>query len=117
MDDPPAADALRRELAAAGHRPRVAAGAAAALAAVQSDHPMDLLLCDLAAGCGIGAMQVVRAAREQRPSLRVMLACSDLDEALEGGSLRPPAEILGKPVSAAEVLRRIAALVPGFGAV
>jgi PAS domain S-box-containing protein len=115
--DPRQAEALRAALAKAGHRVRVVSGAATALAAVESEQALDLLLCDLVPAGGIGALQVIRAARRRRPSLPVMLACGELVEALEGAGLRPPADILGRPVLPADVMRRIALLVPGYGVV
>jgi PAS domain S-box-containing protein len=103
-DDADVREAVQGALADAGHRVHVAAEGAAALAILQSDLPLDLLLCDLVLPGGIDGLAIAEAARRGRPRLRVVLASGYGPEGLEQ---ELGYEVLSKPFTQAELLRRV----------
>ena len=109
-DDPLLLRTLQVALAGAGHGVRLAAGGAEALSMLKAGRPVDVLLCDLVLAGGIGGAEVARAALRLRPSLSVLLASGYLPEALGIGGLPAGVDVLAKPFSPEELLRRIDAL-------
>ena len=104
-DDPEVREAVQFALVDAGHRVLTAADAPDALAVLQNGERLDVLVCDVGLPGGISGLEVARAARRLRPQLRVLLASGYGDDATAGDGY----EMMAKPFSQAELLRRVAA--------
>ncbi|HET9019959.1 MAG TPA: ATP-binding protein, partial [Acetobacteraceae bacterium] len=103
-DDPEVREAVEFALGDAGHRVVTAADAAGALAVLAKDVPLDLLLCDVALPGGVSGLEVADAARRLRPAMRILLASGYGDSLAEAIGY----EMLAKPFSQADLLRRVA---------
>jgi PAS domain S-box-containing protein len=104
-DDPEVREAVQFALTDAGHRVLTAAEASEALAILRNGVQLDLLLCDVALPGGINGLEIADAARRQRPDLRILLASGYGPEGLEAGE---GYEVMAKPFTQAELLRRVA---------
>ncbi len=107
---------VRVMLERAGYRVTVAAGGARALEIIErDDEPIDLLLSDVVMP-GMDGVELVRRARERRPGLPALLTSGYPADYLAGSAgLAPPADLLQKPFSAHELVRRVAAALRGRG--
>jgi CheY-like chemotaxis protein len=105
-DDPEVREAMRCSLGDAGHRVLTAAEGSEAMAILRNGEDLDLLLCDLMLPGEHGGLDVADTARRCRPGLRILIASGYGADAPDGvGGY----EMIAKPVSHAELLRRVAA--------
>lgn len=104
-DDPEVREAVQFALADAGHRVLTATEGDEAMAILANGEKLDLLLCDVALPGAMSGLDIAMAARRQRPKLRILLA-SGYGADAPGGS--EAFEVMAKPFSQAELLRRIA---------
>jgi PAS domain S-box-containing protein len=105
-DDPEVLDAIEFALLDAGHRVLTAGDAEEALAVLSGPERVDVLLCDVVLRGAAGGIEVAAAASRLRPGLRVLLATGYGEEIARPGIAY---DVLAKPFSQAELLRRIAA--------
>ena len=78
-------------LTGVGYQVTTATNAAEALAVLQSEHEIDLLFTDVVMPGGVSGLSLARAARELRPSLRVLLTSGFLGENRVIDGREPPA--------------------------
>jgi DNA-binding response OmpR family regulator len=107
---------VRVMLERAGYRVTVVGGGARALEIIErDDERIDLLLSDIVMP-GMDGVELVRRAREKRPGLPALLTSGYPAEYLAGSAgLAPAADLLQKPFSAQELVRRVAAALRGRG--
>jgi PAS domain S-box-containing protein len=99
-----------RQLGAARYRVLAAEGAAAALAVLESEVPIDLLFTDIVMAGGIDGVELARRAVARRPTLKVLLTSGFPDRLGERDSARRgPHSLLPKPY-------RVGALLGAVGA-
>ncbi len=104
-DDAEVREAVQFALTDAGHRVHVASDADEALATLDSAGPLDMLLCDVVLPGGMDGLELADAARRRRPHLRVLLASGYGAEGL--AQRNHGYEVLTKPFSQAELMRRV----------
>lgn len=103
---------LEGELREHGHQVETCDGAAAVLALLDTGAAVDLLLTDLNMP-GLNGYALIRAARERRPHLPVVLLTGYADEAIE--PLLPGVTLLSKPVRSHVLARAVEELLERAG--
>jgi PAS domain S-box-containing protein len=86
-----------RQLREAGYRLLEASDAEAAMAIVESQEPIDLLLTDVVMPGAMDGRDLARVATRLRPMLRTLLTSGFPDARLGGSTPRTGARLLGKP--------------------
>ncbi len=95
-----------------GYRTLAAADAAAGLALLQSDVPVDLLVSDVGLPNGMNGRQLADAARLLRPGLRVLFITGYAETAVLGASGLPPGmQLLTKPFTIDRLTGRVEAVL------
>ena len=75
---------------------------------VQSDARIDLLITDIGLSSGMNGRQLVNAARERRPDLKVMFITGYTENALlSHGHLDPDMQVMTKPFAIEALANRI----------
>ncbi|HET9947504.1 MAG TPA: response regulator [Longimicrobiales bacterium] len=96
-----------RVLGGLGYRVIEADNGARALEHLRGPDRVDLLLTDLVMG-GMGGLELVRAAAELRPDLRVLYMSGYVPHSgTDQGALEPGAHILGKPFTPVTLARKV----------
>jgi signal transduction histidine kinase len=104
---------IREVLLENGYRPLEASDGPAALAILQSNIPIDLLITDVGLPGGLNGRQVADAARVSRPNLKVLFITGYAENAVIGnGVLQPGMEVLTKPFVISTLGNRIRQLIP-----
>jgi PAS domain S-box-containing protein len=111
-DEPEVLDAVQFALVDAGYQVLTARESGEALEVLSSNQlHIDVLLCDVALPGPASGVEVADFARARHPGLRVLLTSGYAEETLpRWGRSGTDYEVLPKPFSQAELLRRIAAL-------
>jgi PAS domain S-box-containing protein len=113
VEDEPLVRAVTvRALASGGYRVLAAGSGAEALALMgREPHSVELLVSDVVMP-GMSGPEVAVALCRQRPDLKVLLVSGyTRDAVLERGALPPGTELLEKPFTPAELLKRVRALL------
>jgi len=98
------AEALRE----IGYRVTTASQAAAALAILRSDTPIDLLFTDVVLPGGVNGRQLAEQAQQLRPALRVLFATGYTRNAIiHQGRLDPDVDLLVKPFTPEAMARKL----------
>jgi PAS domain S-box-containing protein len=115
IDDEPTIRMLISEsLSEQGHACLEAPDGPQALAILQSGAAIDLLITDVGLPGGLNGRQVADAARKLRPGLRVLFVTGYAENAaLNHGHIERGMEVLTKPFSVAELMRRVTRLLNG----
>jgi PAS domain S-box-containing protein len=113
-DRPDVAETARAILADMGYTIHVAHGAREALDVLDAQERVDLLFTDLIMPGGMNGVMLARAAREQRPRIRVLLTTGYAEASLErtdaGGS---EFEMINKPFRRIDLIRRVRRVLDG----
>jgi len=97
-----------RQLLQLGHRVQQADSAAAALAILQGDQPVDLLFTDIVMPGGMTGASLAHEARKLRPGIKVLLTSGFTEVAARsGGHSLEGMELLSKPYRRQELDRKI----------
>jgi two-component system NtrC family sensor kinase len=87
-----------QSLAALGYRVLQAPDAAAALAALEKDAPVDLLFTDVVLPGGVNGRQLADEARQRKPGLKALFTTGYAPNAIvHQGRLDPDVDFIGKP--------------------
>lgn len=105
-DDPDIRDFVARALTSLGYRVREAADGREALALLALPQALDLLLSDMTMPGGIGGHELARAARRQRPGIRVLLMSGYSEQAVAVG-LPADCALLEKPFLKPDLARAV----------
>ncbi|MEO8716277.1 MAG: PAS domain S-box protein [Acetobacteraceae bacterium] len=113
VDDEPSVRMLVAEVVEElGYTAIEAADGAAGLRAVQSDVRIDLLITDVGLPGGMNGRQVVDAARQIRPELKVLFITGYAENAVVGnGYLEPGMHVLTKPFAMETLALRVTDLI------
>ena len=111
-------DALRlytvETLAELGYRVLPATNGAAALEILDSGNDIDLLFTDVVMPGGINGRQLADEAVRRRPGLKVLFTTGYTRNAIvHHGRLDPGVEMVGKPFSSDELIRKVRAILDG----
>jgi CheY-like chemotaxis protein len=115
-DEPDVLHVTRLAFTDAGHQVVPARDGAEALAVLRSEASLDILVSDVVLPGGLNGVELGREARRLHPSLPVLLVSGYAADALDEQGARGEFEILAKPFSQAELLRRIIKLMDGYAA-
>jgi CheY-like chemotaxis protein len=111
-DDPVVRDLVVEMLQELGYGVLEASDGAEGLAILQSKQPIALLLTDVGLP-GLNGRQLADAAREQRPSIRVLFMTGYVESTLLAkGFLGPDMEVITKPFAFDNLAAKIAAIMP-----
>lgn len=115
VDDEPTIRMLVTEvLQDLGYTPIEAADGPAGLKVLQSNVRIDLLITDVGLPGGISGRQMVDAARQARPGLKVLFITGYANNAAIGnGLLEPGMHVLTKPFAMDQLASRIRAIIAG----
>ncbi len=98
---------LARALERAGHAVAAAADGEAALAALASRGPFDLLIADIVMP-GLDGIELARRATELKPGLRVMFITGFAGVTLSGGRVAPrTTKLLSKPFHLRDLVAQV----------
>ncbi|MCW1382350.1 response regulator [Novosphingobium sp. KCTC 2891] len=113
VDDEPTVRLLLTEaLEALGYACIEASDGPEALALLDNDQPIDLLVTDVGLPGGLNGRQVADAARRTRPGLKVLFVTGYAEgSVIDGSAIDPGMDILTKPFTVDELNRRIASLI------
>ena len=115
-DEAPVRALIAEALAEVGCRVTAVADGHAALEYLRGDAPIDLLLTDVGLPGGLNGRQVADAGRQLRPGLRVLFITGYAANAAVGaGQLDAGMEVMTKPFQAAELARRVQAILAPRG--
>jgi CheY-like chemotaxis protein len=111
-------DALRsytvETLAELGYRVLPATNGAAALEILDSGNDIDLLFTDVVMPGGLNGRQLADEAVRRRPGLKVLFTTGYTRNAIvHHGRLDPGVEMVGKPFSSDELIRKVRAILDG----
>lgn len=114
VDDEPAVRMLVAEaLEEAGYTVIQAANGLAAMAVVESDTALNMLVTDVGLPEGLNGRQVADAARAMRPGLRVLFITGYAEKVVFGGDgLDHDMQILTKPFAMDDLAARVKAMMP-----
>jgi PAS domain S-box-containing protein len=110
-DDEDVREVTCATLADAGCRVLSAGDSSEALAILVRREPIDLLFSDVVIPGGMNGIDLARAARCQRPDLKVLLTSGYAKAALERHAALGEFDILGKPYRQAELAARVRAVL------
>lgn len=111
-DEAPVRALIAEVLGEAGCRVTAVADGHAALEYLRGAAPIDLLLTDVGLPGGLNGRQVADAGRQLRPGLRVLFVTGYAANAAVGaGQLEAGMEVMTKPFQAAELARRVQAIL------
>lgn len=111
-DEAPVRALIAEVLGEAGCRVTAVADGHAALEYLRGAAPIDLLLTDVGLPGGLNSRQVADAGRQLRPGLRVLFVTGYAANAAVGaGQLEAGMEVMTKPFQAAELARRVQAIL------
>ena len=98
-----------------GYRALQAAEGTSALAVLESDQPLDLLITDIGLP-GLNGRQIAEAARRRRPDLKVLFMTGYAENAVIGaGLLQPGMAMVTKPFAMEALATRIREMISGDG--
>ncbi len=106
---------LAEQLEIAGYEVLVAGSAPAALAMLDQDPAVDLIVSDLSMP-GMDGLALIREAQRRRPGLPAILLTGFVTDAAEiamGGAVSGGFSLLSKPVEAGRLVERVAVLLEG----
>lgn len=103
-DDADVRAAVIETLESSGYRVLSACDGPEALAALDENPGIDLMFSDVVMPHGVSGLELVRAAHQVRPDLRIMLTSGYSSQAFEGQLDFP---LIKKPYRLAELIRRI----------
>jgi CheY-like chemotaxis protein len=101
-------DVTQLALIDAGHQVVPARDGAEAIAVLQSDAPLDILVSDVVLPPGPNGVELARMARRLRPALPILLVSGYAADVLAQHSAHGELELLAKPFAYEELLGRIA---------
>lgn len=96
-----------RRLASLGYSTIEAATADEALAVLSDGTPVDLLLTDMVMPGSMHGVDLARAARRMRPSLKILFSSGYFDDSLHREVIEGGTHLLSKPCSKAELAEKI----------
>ena len=94
-----------------GHDVLCARSGREALAVLETDQPIDLLFSDVVMPNGITGIELAREAKRLRPGIKVLLISGNSAEALARYGALDEFPIVGKPLTRADLARRLAAVL------
>ncbi|HLJ19802.1 MAG TPA: response regulator [Stellaceae bacterium] len=103
-DDADIRAAVVETLESSGYRVLAARDGPEALAAIDNDSSIDLMFSDVVMPHGVSGVELVHAAHQLRPQLRVLLTSGYSAQVLEGASDLP---LIKKPYRISDLIRRI----------
>lgn len=113
-DDAMVRDFVVRQLERLGYRAFAAGNGAEALAVIDRDDHLDLMLTDVMLAGGMTGKQLAQQAGERRPGLKVLYMSGYAENAiLHHGRLDPDVTLLSKPFRAADLERAIREIIVG----
>jgi CheY-like chemotaxis protein len=115
-DDPDVLDVAVESLRSLGYNVLSAANAVEALTILERDLPIDLLFSDVIMPRGMSGVELARAARQRRPSLRVLLASGYTREVLKGEDAESgDLGFIAKPYQIAQLAETLRLMLPPAG--
>jgi CheY-like chemotaxis protein len=113
-DDAMVREFVVQQLQQFGYRTRLAANGREALAALDGDTGIDLLLTDVILPGALTGKQVADAAQRQRPDLKVLFMSGYTENAIvHHGRLDPGVLLLSKPFRATDLARMVRRAIAG----
>lgn len=107
-DEPSVRELTAKHLLQLGYRVLEASNAADALAALERQRPVELLLTDVILAGGTNGAELAREARKRHPELCVLFMSGYTENAIiHNGRLDPGVELLEKPFGRATLARRV----------
>jgi signal transduction histidine kinase/CheY-like chemotaxis protein len=110
-DDEELLEVTAATLSGFGHRVQCARSGHEAIEILEAGKPVDLLFTDVVMPNGINGIELAREAQRLRPGIKVLLTSGNSAEALARYGALDEYPIVSKPVSRAELARRVAAVL------
>ena len=110
-DDEELLEVTSATLSGFGHDVLCARSGREALAVLETDQPIDLLFSDVVMPNGITGIELAREAKRLRPGIKVLLISGNSAEALARYGALDEFPIVGKPLTRADLARRLAAVL------
>jgi signal transduction histidine kinase len=110
-DDEELLEVTSATLSGFGHAVLCARSGREALAVLETDQPIDLLFSDVVMPNGITGIELAREAKRLRPGIKVLLISGNSAEALARYGALDEFPIVGKPLTRADLARRLAAVL------
>ena len=112
-DDEELLEVTSATLSGFGHHVVCARSGSDALAVLETDKPIDLLFSDVVMPNGMTGIELAREAKRLRPGIKVLLISGNSVEALARYGALDEFPIVGKPLTRADLARRLASVLGG----